>query len=421
MQADRTGRRPGLKRDEPLRKMTFGRYDLAAFISFFAYAAGSVVLPVALVALAQDLDFSLDEGGMSQGGALHLGRTLPMVASMLLCGFIAARWGKRRTIGWAVAVMGLGVLMCAVSPVYGVVFVALMIAGLAEGVIEGLATPFVEALHPKEPGRYINFAHAFWAVGVFVTVLATGALISLGVHWRVLVGAAALLAFVAAAITLLPASKEKAYPEHPEAIHWKTVWGHVRQLAGTRRFWLFFAAMFVAGGGEFCLTFWCASYIQLSFKDAAWAGGVGTACFAAGMFLGRTGWGYLIKQHQLKQLIFWSALVGAAVTSLFPLLTNLWVFFGLLFVAGIAVAPFWPSVQSYSADRLPGTDTTMLYILLSCAGIPGCGVLTWLMGSLGDRTGDLRAAFWLVPGCFLTLALLIGYDWLTSKTDQQSD
>ncbi|MEZ6192383.1 MAG: MFS transporter [Phycisphaerales bacterium] len=171
--------------------MTFGRYDLAVFISFFSYAAGSVVLPVALVSLAHDLGFSLEEGGMTQGGALHLGRTLPMIVSMLLCGFLAARWGKRRTMGAAVAVMGLGILLCAVAPFYGIIFIALMVAGLGEGVIEGLATPFVEALHPEEPGRYINFSHAFWAVGVFVTVLVTGGLISLGVHWRVLVGVGA--------------------------------------------------------------------------------------------------------------------------------------------------------------------------------------------------------------------------------------
>ena len=51
--------------------MTFGRYDYAAFTSFFAYAAGSVVVPVALVSLARDLGFSLEQGGMTAGGALH--------------------------------------------------------------------------------------------------------------------------------------------------------------------------------------------------------------------------------------------------------------------------------------------------------------------------------------------------------------
>lgn len=404
----------------PSRKMTFGRYDYAAFSSFFTYASGSVVVPVALVSLARDLGFSLEEGGMTAGGALHLGRTIPIVLAMLLCGFAAGRWGKRRTLGAAVALMGVGVALCAMAPAYGILFLALAVAGLGEGVIEGLATPFVQDLHPDEPGRYINFTHSFWSVGVVATVLISGGLISLGVSWRILVGAVALLSAVAAALLLLPESRARRYPEHPEPIHWRTVWSHAMAIFRTRGFWLFFAAMFVAGGGEFCLTFWCASFIQLNFLDAAWAGGFGTACFAAGMVLGRTGWGYLIKQHQLRNLIFWSALAGIAVTLPFPFLENLYILFVLLFLAGVATAPFWPSVQSYCADRLPETDTTMLFILLSCAGIPGCGVFTLLMGYIGNRTGDLSTAFYLVPFCYLTLAVLIGYDWWRAEAKLRS-
>jgi len=394
------------------RRMLFGHFDYAAFISIFAYASGSVVVPVVLVSLAHELDFSLERGGMTAGGALHLGRTLAMVISMLLCGFIAGRWGKRRSFGWSVMLVTIGMGLCAIAPTYGVLFLALMLAGFGEGVIEGLVTPFVQDLHTDEPGRYINFSHAFWSVGVLVTVLVSGALLSLGVSWRLLVGGVAVLASVAAMILLLPARGGCEYPEHPEPLHWTTVWGYTTRIVRVPRFWLFFSAMFVAGGGEFCLTFWCASYIQLHFSSAAWAGGVGTACFAAGMVLGRTGWGYLIKQHQLKELIVVSALIGSLVTVFFPLLTNLWLFFGLLFLAGIATAPFWPSVQSYCADRLPKTDTTMLFILLSCAGVPGCGFFAWLMGYIGDRTGSLSSAFYLVPFCYLALALLIGCDWL---------
>ena len=400
--------------------MTFGRYDYAAFCSFFAYASGSVVVPVALVLLARDLGFTLEDGGMTAGGALHLGRTMLMVVALLLSGFAAGRWGKRRTMGMAVAMMGLGVMLCAAAPIYGVLFIALMVAGMGEGIIEGLATPFVQGLHRKEPGRYINFAHSFWSVGVLVTVLASGALISVGVSWRSVIMAVSILSIIAAAIFLLPETKGKEYPEHPEPIHWKTVWAYHRDILRIRRFWLFFAAMFVAGGGEFCLTFWCASFIQLNFLDAAWAGGLGTACFAAGMVLGRTGWGYLIKQHQLKHLIVWSAVGGTLVTVFFPLVTGLWTLFCLLFLAGIATAPFWPSVQSYAADRLPQTDTTVLFILLSCAGVPGCGVFTWLMGYVGDHMGGLRTAFYLVPACYLTVAALIGSDWLRSLSENRT-
>ena len=106
------------------------------------------------------------------------------------------------------------------------------------------------------------------------------------------------------------------------------------------------------------------------------------------------------------------------VTLCFPFLTQLWLFSGLLFLACIATAPFWPSVQSYCADCLPQTDTTMLFILLSCAGIPGCGFFTWLMGYLGNHSGGLRHAFYLVPACFLLLALIIECDRTAHTTSR---
>jgi MFS family permease len=393
------------------RKMAFGRFDYAAFAAFLAYAAGSVVVPVVLVLLASELGFPLEKGGLSAGGALHLGRTVPMVLSMVLCGFAAGRWGKRRTFGGSVLLMGVGMGLCAAAPGYGLLFLALMLAGAGEGVIEGLATPFVQDLHADEPGRYINFAHGFWSIGVLITVLLSGALLSLGVSWRLIIGVIAAFALLPAGLLLAPAPAGHAVREARAAIPWNTTLAQAIQILRIPRFWVFFAAMFVAGGGEFCLTFWCASYIQLSFTPAAWAGGVGTAFFAAGMVLGRTGWGYLIKQGQLRHLIVYSAVGGTLVTLCFPLLTNLWLFFGLLFLAGVATAPFWPSVQSYCADCLPGTDTTMLFILLSCAGIPGCGVCTWLMGYVGNHSGGLSRAFYLVPACYVVLAALIGWDW----------
>lgn len=402
---------------KPSRAMSFGLFDYATFLSFIAYAAGSVIVPVALVVLARDLGFTLEEGGMSAGGALHLGRSVPMVVALLLSGFAAGHWGKRRSFGWSVVLMAVGVMACAAAPVYGVLLLALMIAGFAEGIIEGLATPFVQDLHPDEPGRYINFTHSFWSVGVLITVLLSGGLLTLGVSWRVLIAATGAVGLVAAAMLLLPIPTKRPFPEHPERIHWGTTLGHAITICRIPGFWLFFAAMFMAGGGEFCLTFWCASYIQLNFVNSAWAGGLGTACFAGGMVLGRTGWGYLINQHQLKHLIVWSALAGVAITVLFPYLRNLNVFFVLLFLSGIATAPFWPSIQSYSADRLPSTDTTMLFILLSCAGIPGCGIFAWLMGYLSNQSGDLSASFLLVPACYLTIAILIGYDWWRSTKE----
>ena len=146
------------------RKMKFGRYDYAAFSCFTGYACCSVVVPVVLIELARSLNFPLTDGGMGAGGALQLGRSIPMVFAMLFCGFAAGRWGKVPTLGVSLLIMAAGIMLASAAPAYGLLFLAVAIAGLGEGVIEGLATPVVQDLHEhEEPGRYINFAHSFWS------------------------------------------------------------------------------------------------------------------------------------------------------------------------------------------------------------------------------------------------------------------
>ncbi|MGZ0656055.1 MFS transporter [Coraliomargarita sp. W4R72] len=389
--------------------MHFGRFDYAAFLTFFAYAAGSVIVPVSLVELAHDLGFSLEDGGMTAGGALQIGRTVPMVFAMLLVGFIAGRWGNRATLGSSVLLMSAGIALCSIAPTYGILFCALVLAGFGEGVIEGLATPFVQDLHPKEPGRYINLTHSFWSVGVLATVLLSGGLLSLGVSWRMLTAVVALIGCAAAALILIPA-KHGAHAVVHQPLSLKTVWAQALQILKFPRFWRFYAAMFLAGGGEFCLTFWSASHIRLNFEASAWAGGLGVACFALAMVIGRMASGYFIPQNGLRKLILIAAILGTLVCVLLPLSPNIWVFDGLLFLAGLATAPFWPSIQSYATHNMPKLDSTMLLILLSCAGVPGCGVFTYLMGAMSNQSGSLTMAFYLVPAAYALIAVLIASD-----------
>jgi fucose permease len=109
------------------------------------------------------------------------------------------------------------------------------------------------------------------------------------------------------------------------------------------------------------------------------------------------------------------ALAATAISLFFPWLQSLWVLFVLLFLSGIAAGPFWPSIQSDGARRVKG-DYTMMMIMFSCAGVPGCGVFTTLIGVLGDWIG-LRLSFLIVPACFLMVFVLMGFDMLTERRE----
>jgi Fucose permease len=227
-------------------------------------------------------------------------------------------------------------------------------------------------------------------------------------------------AFVPAALLLAP-ERRTVYPERKEKLSAARVAGQAIAIFRTRRFWIYFAAMFLAGGGEFCLTFWCASFIQVDLKASALAGGIGTAAFALGMFGGRTGFGFLMRQRHLKGLLIITGIAATLTSMLIPWIARramalaasggdaAWAFPSLcatLFVAGVATAPFWPSIQTYAVERMPHLDSTMMFVLLSCAGIPGCGFFTLLLGYMGRSVG-LTASFYLVPACFAVMVALL--------------
>ena len=402
------------------RKLLLGRYDYASFSCFFAYAASSVIIPVTLVSLAKELGFDLASGGFSAGGALEIGRSIPITVTMLLSGFVTGKYGKRKIFGISMFLLGTGIMLCSFAPSYWIIFTALAISGLGEGIVEGIATPFVNDLHKEEAGRYVNFSHSFWPIGVLFTVILSGFLLTLGVSWRYLTFGAGALSLIPTLLLLLPEKKGHEYPEHPDKKDWKIVSMQAFSIMKQKRFWIFFAAMFVAGGGEFSLTFWCASYIQLTFTSAEWTGGVGTGAFASGMIIGRMLGGYLIRQEKLRSILLITATLGVCFTIFLPVINNLWIFFAVLFFSGLAVAPYWPTLQTYAVDRMPDEDSTMMYILISCAGIPGCSFFTWLIGYISTANSSITKSFYIIPACFTVIIILICYDYLINERNSNN-
>lgn len=391
--------------------MKFGRFDYAVFLLFCTYAVCSLIIPVVLVEVAKDLSFDLDKGGMSAGGVLQVGRSATMVAAMVVCGMLSSRYGLRRSLAVAAVFMAVGITLAAMSQWYWMLLTVLIIAGIGEGLVEGLATPFVGALHKDdEPGRYMNFSHGFWSVGIFLCIPVLGWLLGMQISWRLLCLLVAAGTLIPAVMLFMPGKKRLDRLEGIGSFDAKGTVQKVGAILKSKHFWLFFAAMFVAGGGEFGMTFWSAALLRLEYNATPFIGAIATAVFSAGMMLGRVGSGILVKQNKLPVLIMSMAVAGAGVSIFFFFISTLAGVMTLLFFAGLTSAPFWPSVQSYSVDRLNKLDSTTLYILLSCAGVPGCGVLSVVMGKIGDMWG-LKAAFLAVPVCYFILFAAIAFDY----------
>ncbi len=374
--------------------MKLNKLDYTVILAFLAYSANAVVVPVCLVVMLRELSLNLTDGG-----GIEAMRCVWGLVFLILSGFAAARWGKARGLGVSSILLGLSLFLFALSPNYLMILIAMGMSGIGSGGLEGMINPLVQDLHPGDSGRYLNLTNAFWSVGVLGTALIAGELLTHAISWRVLVTGIGVLSVVTGMLFLLFREKREKRTENDIA----DTMNHIRIIMKRKTYWLFALAMVCAGGAEGAYTFWSASYIQICFNASPRAGGIGTACFAGGMMLGRFAWGHMVGQDGLKTLIIVSAL-GGVLASLGLLLVSSFV--GLcivLVVAGLAIACFWPSIQSYAADIMD-VDHTMLFILLSCAGIPGFGVICWLMGFIGQRSG-LRASFFMIPVVLLALAI----------------
>ena len=238
-----------------------------------------------------------------------------------------------------------------------------------------------------------------------------------GVPWRPVVFCTCLLAVAAGLFLLWPEKKGHEFPEEHESLALGTVVKQTKEIWSTPKFWLFFLLMFMAGGAEYCLTFWLASFMQLTMKTGAFLGGVATAVFSLGMVTGRMGWGVYVPQKRLGQSLIVACTVGLLLSCAIPFVRpdmvvgrigSVILLFVLLYLIGITIAPLWPTIQTYSVDRLPKhLDETMVFVWLSCAGVPGCGTFAWLMGVLGDVFHSLNMPFFLVPACQLLLAVVL--------------
>ena len=389
-------------------RLKFARYDYASFGAFTMFSVCSLAIPLMIVAMGKSLNFPLDAGGMASGGVLHAARSIFMVISLLISGMIAARIGKRITMGLSIVCFGVGMLCCSLSSAYWMLFPCLIAAGFGEGVCEGIATPFVQDLHPDEPERYVNISHAFWAVGIVLAVVLVGGCITLGIHWRIILAIVGVLTILSSLGFLWKENPLHHYPEVREKFDYKSFWEKTKVILCKKRFWLCSICMFFGAGAEFGITFWAAAYIELTFKTSTFIAGLGTGMIALGMFLGRTFFGYIAKPGRLRYILIFSGLGTVPLMCLLAALRSgmmapwllFTVLFLLLFLVGIGISPYWPTTQVYGVTHLPDCDSTLLYVYFSTLGVPGCGIFSWLMGVVGDRFG-LQGAILLAAFCVL--------------------
>lgn len=372
-------------------KLTY--LDLASWGGFMSFASSAVVIPLCLPEISKTLNISL-----SQGGAMETARTFLILSVLLISGILAHKWGKKPLMVMGQYMIAIGSIMASYSQDYFSLIISLMIIGMGGGATEAIINPLVLDLHPNDSSKYLNITNAFYPIGVIVSALLFGELLTLGYSWRSIFLITATMALVMGLIF-----NTSKFPDQKNQKSFS--WNLIINILFLRGFWIYGFAIFLAAGIESAFTFWSRSYVEIYLQELPRAGAIAVVIFSCGMAFGRFLSAKLSYMISPSTLMIGSSIFGLLVTIYVPFVTNLILFITLLFFAGIATACFWPTILAIAADDLD-TDSTILLVLLAIVGVAGFGLIPWIMGMAGDHL-DLKISFLLIPICFIGLILLI--------------
>lgn len=375
---------------------TVKKTDFAVMTTMLFFASSATIIPISLINITKDLSISFTEISI-----LNIISTIQLIFALLLTYHLAAKFSKIKLIRFSLIITGIGIFLTSFCRNFWQILIVFILIGFGSGFLEGILTPIVEDLHPNDQGKKMNLVHAFWPIGVCITHLFAGELLSRNVSWRYIFPGLAL--FLIFANFLFPSSKKIHLP--PSRADFK----HTLEIFSKSRFWLLGMALFFSGGAEGGFAFWTASYIQIHFNKLPRIGGLGAAIFAIGMVIGRFLTSRLAYKFKLKDLLYFFSSASFILSLLFFFFTpNLYLLFAFMLAIGITIACLWPSIQSYSGSVLK-VDPTMLMIYIACFGTIGYSSATFFMGIIGDNI-NLQSSFIIAPVYLMFLLIILFFE-----------
>lgn len=305
-------------------------------------------------------DFVQTDAGL---GIFYLINAVAYATGSFGGGMLTERFGRRRVLMLATALLGLGVAMLAIVPIWILMLIAAVPAGFGAGAIDGGVNGLVLDLFPKTRGRALNTLHLFYGIGALSSPLVAGRLVEAGVPWQALVLATAVVTVPIAmlwAVIRLPHGRFKAV----------TVEG-VRSPGRLALRWPLIAleiaiACYVAS--EVGVSSWLIRFLEEAPLALATTS---LSLYWAGLAVGRLVSARFSDRFDHLRLATLSVLVAGLATIAAVLVPSLEASIALFAVVGFASGPVFPLIIAIGGERHPDRSAAVSGFLTSAAVVGG--------------------------------------------------
>ena len=379
-------------------KLQYKHTIFACFTGYVAQAAVNNFLPLLFVFFGSEYGIPLSTVTLLITFNFILQLTTDLVAPGIV-GRIGVRAGVVAAQGLAAAgFLALAVLPGLIPP-FPALLTSVALYAVGGGLLEVLVSPIVEACPGDNKEGTMSLLHSFYCWGqVGVVLLSTGFFALAGIrNWRILAALWSLLPLGGALLfTRVPIA-----PLVPEGERSMTV----RELLGSKLFWVFCLLMVCAGASELTVSQWASAFAERGLGvDKTLGDLAGPMFFAAMMGLSRLLYGKFSKKLQLAKALPLTCLLCIGCYLLIALAP--WPAVGLLGcgICGFSVGILWPGTFSMAAATLRRGGTAM-FAYLALAGDLGCCLGPTLAGQAAGLFGDSLQTGILLATLFPALML----------------
>jgi fucose permease len=367
---------------------------LAAIVAIFIYGMIAAMLGTILPDLSDRFHLS-----PSQNGTIAFAQALGLIMASLAVGPLLDNEGKKLGIILGLAFISIALYALPRSPGFRSILLLLFLLGVGGGIVVTAANALVSDVGEAHRATALNLVNLFFGLGGLATPFIAANLF--GRNWVRLCYTIASLTIVTIAIqalTKMPAPTGAG----------RFVLADAAPVLGRPLLFLIGLFLFLYVSCEVGIWNWLPRHLIAQGIPESRALNILSLGFALGLLIGRLGVSpILLRVPAITVTLI--ASVAMAVTTFLMLRTNRpGAAFVVVFLAGLSMAPVFPTTLAIVGDAFPRMTGTAIGFVITC-GWTGLAVSSRIIGAIAGRDPlRLKKALLVIPA---SAVLMVGLDF----------
>src|SRR5216684_3398871 len=356
---------------------------LAAILAIFVYGMIAAMLGTILPDLSQRFKFT-----PKQNGTIAFCQALGLILASISVGPLIDNEGKKVGLVLGLAVITLALFLLPKSSGYGTVAFYLFLLGLGGGIIVTAANALVSDVNPAQRGTTLNLLNLFFGLGGLATPFISANLLS-----RNAVRLCYLVAGLTFATLIVNIATTMPQPTGAQSF----VFSEVGDVLGRPTLWLLALFLFLYVASEVGVWNWLVQHLIAQGIPESRALNILSLGFALGLLIGRVGVSQVLKSVSSLTVTLAASILMVITTYLMSRTKDATVAGVLVFLAGVAMAPVFPTTLAIVGDVFPRMTGTAMGIVITSGWI-GLAVSSRIIGSIaGGDPKRLKKALLVLP------------------------